>query len=68
MRRNVLPARQVRTVAATTPEDGASSVSPTPIYDALVRQWHAQCREVPHPTAVCPGRVRADPQDLFRRG
>ncbi|MFF8643504.1 hypothetical protein [Streptomyces sp. NPDC015345] len=67
MRRNVLPARQVRTVAAT-PEGGSSSVSPTPIYDALVRQWHAQRREVPHPAAVCLDRVRADPQDLFRRG
>ncbi len=50
------------------PVDASSTVSPTPIYDALVQQWHAQRREIPRPPLTCPGLLRVDPQDLFRRG
>ncbi|MEU5578692.1 hypothetical protein [Streptomyces huasconensis] len=67
VRRNVLPAGQGRTVTATF-VDASSTVSPTPIYDALVQQWHAQRREIPRPPLTCPGLLRVDPQDLFRRG
>ncbi|WP_150477146.1 hypothetical protein [Streptomyces alboniger] len=65
VRRNVLPTRPGE--AAAAPGDGVPGSS-TPIYDALVRQWRAQCREVPRPPTTGGDWVRADPQDLFRRG
>ncbi|MER6253431.1 hypothetical protein ABT224_18970 [Streptomyces sp. NPDC001584] len=42
--------------------------SDTPVYDALARQWLAECREVPRPSGLPPGgRYRMDADDLFSR-
>ncbi|MFE5809497.1 hypothetical protein [Streptomyces sp. NPDC056491] len=42
--------------------------SDTPVYDAVVRQWLAQGREVPRrPGPSWGGRHPVNPDDLFRR-
>lgn len=54
---------------AETRTGGGGPVSQTPIYDALVREWQAQNRELPRAPATTRSRwERVDPQDLFHRG
>ncbi|MGW5738547.1 MULTISPECIES: hypothetical protein [Streptomyces] len=53
---------------AETRTGGGEAASQSPIYDALVREWQAQNREVPRTPAPRSRWQRVDPQDLFHRG
>ncbi|GAA3090625.1 hypothetical protein GCM10010449_12980 [Streptomyces rectiviolaceus] len=53
---------------AGTRAGGGEAPSQSPIYDALVREWRAEGREVPRAPAPRSRWERVDPQDLFHRG
>ncbi|MEV6750872.1 hypothetical protein [Streptomyces sp. NPDC051214] len=54
--------------AETRTGGGGEPASRSPIYDALVREWQAQNREVPRAPTPRSRWERVDPQDLFHRG
>jgi hypothetical protein len=53
---------------AETRAGGGGAPSQTPLYDALVREWREEDREVPRTPAPRSRWERVDPQDLFHRG
>ncbi|GGV23221.1 hypothetical protein GCM10010277_02670 [Streptomyces longisporoflavus] len=57
-----------RTPRAETRVGGGGAPSQSPLYDALVREWLDQGREVPRAPAPRSRWERVDPQDLFHRG